>query len=233
MGRPIILINSHFRPGKHNYYEIPERYFESVIENGGLPILAPANANEALLREYSKLADAFLFSGGDDYPPHLYGESPHSSVITAHKRRVDNDLLLMQIALQSSKPILAICAGHQLLQIVSGGKLIQHLETEIIHTDENYHSVNISPESIIYNFFQKEKIIVNSSHHQAIDPGSIPEGFRITATADDQVIEAMENNSGQWVLSLQWHPERINDLEHRKLIFKNFIELCDSMGRPF
>jgi putative glutamine amidotransferase len=233
MKRPRILINSHFRPGKHNYYEIPERYFESVIENGGLPVLAPTNANESLLQEYVELADGFVFSGGDDYPPQLYGQSPHPKLIPAHSRRVENDLLLMKMALKSQKPILAICAGHQLLQIVSGGKLIQHLDAADKHTDEQYHSVKILKASILSELFGAEHIRVNSSHHQAIDPNTIPPQFKITAISDDDIIEAMENTGKQWILSLQWHPERIDDLTHRETIFSAFINICSIMKIPY
>lgn len=231
--RPQILINGHFKPGKHNYYEIPERYFESVIENGGLPILAPANGNEALLREYAEMASGFLFSGGPDYPPKLYGETAHPMVKQMHARRVESDLLLMKIALESQKPILAICAGHQLLQIVSGGKLIQHLENADKHTNEKYHQIKIKRPSILYELFQTENIFVNSSHHQAIDPDSVSPQFKITAQSDDEIIEAMEHTGKQWILSLQWHPERIDDPHHREKIFSAFINECRRMNIPY
>ncbi len=226
MKRAKILINSHFRPGKHNYYEIPQRYFESVIENGGIPILAPANSQESLLREYVQMADGFLFSGGDDYPPELYGESPHPSVTPSHSRRVEADLLLMKLALETQKPILAICAGHQLLQIVSGGKLIQHLETAQSHTDESYHMVNLTNNSILAEIFQEARIRVNSSHHQALDPATVPPFMKISAWSDDKVIEATESAGTPWILSVQWHPERIDDTRHREIIFSAFLGKC-------
>lgn len=225
--RPLVLINSNYQPGKWPKYDIPANYFHAVYEFGGLPLIAPARNDEKLLSEYAAIADGFLFTGGADYPPELYHEPYHPKTERMTMNRAETDLQLARFALESGKPILAICAGHQLMQISTGGTLIQHLDTEQVHTDEAYHPVILEENSLLFRLFERSQITVNSSHHQAVHPNTVSERFRIIAKAHDGTIEAMENSAGgQWILSLQWHPERITDADHRRRIFSEFMSQC-------
>ena len=220
---PLILLNSNFVPGPWPKYEVPSSYYQTILEYGGLPLMAPSKGNEEDLIKLAELADAFCFTGGHDYPAHLFGMQDDKHTHLMHENRVSADMTLAKIALDSNKPILAICAGHQLLQIAQGGKLIPHLHTHLKHRDDVYHSVKLEPESQLFKLFGKKEINVNSNHHQANDPHTIPSQFRITALAKDGTVEAMEAIDKQWILSLQWHPERIKFPEHREKIFKSFI----------
>ncbi len=230
MKRPLIGINMDFSEslGKKtddSKYIVGINYVKSVCEAGGLPLLIPCTDDETLLEQYIEKADGFLFIGGRDYSPEWYNEPVHCKTGLVHERRLSADKKLAKSVLSRNLPVLGICAGHQLINIEYGGKLIQHLETSVEHTDENYHTVDIKGGRILADIFKSGCITVNSCHHQAIDPGSIGSGLKAVAWAEDGTIEAVESvDKNRFILGVQWHPERINDPEHRKLIFKSFIK---------
>jgi putative glutamine amidotransferase len=139
-------------------------------------------------------------------------------------------------------PILGICAGLQLMNIATGGKLIQHLDTVEQHLGEKYHPVKIGHSRWLSKIFNTDRLIVNSNHHQGIDKDYIGQGFTPVAWAEDGQIEALEYDCNQFVLGIQWHPERISTAaenaqpyagtlidssmldRHRNLVFSYFIE---------
>jgi len=230
--RPLICINMDYQPGRWGKYILPENYYQAVLEQGGLPLAAPASGRHDDLLKIAEHADAFLFCGGDDYPAALYGQMDHPANELCHANRSGSDMILADLALESGKPILAICAGHQLMAIKCGGQLIQHLDSRLGHGKEAYHPAALAEGTRIAGILKSVahlaedgffRVTVNSWHHQAVDPRSLPERFIISAIAADGTIEAMESRDEQWILSLQWHPERIDDREHRRLIFNAFI----------
>ena len=237
--RPIIGINmsyseyDKYEPGDlrfRNLYKTYTYYVDSVQENGGMALLIPPFHELSYLDYYIEFAHGFIFTGGDDYPPEFYNEKKHPETELMHEQRADADIYLAREVLQTKKPVLAICGGIQLINIIYGGKLIQHLKGLETHnkkskTVDNNHSVNIVKDSLLYEIFGEEDILVNSAHHQAVNPEHIGDGLRITATASDGVIESLEleNTLERFFLAVQWHPERISDSRHRELIFKAFI----------
>ncbi|TES91023.1 MAG: gamma-glutamyl-gamma-aminobutyrate hydrolase family protein [Candidatus Cloacimonadota bacterium] len=238
--KPIIGINmcyseyDGYEPGDLKFrdaYKVYTSYADVVQRSGGIALLIPPFPELNFLDDYIEIAQGFIFTGGDDYPPELYNEDKHSETKLIHKRRADADIYLVKNVLQTDKPVLAICGGIQLVSIALGGKLIQHLKdlethNKISRTVDNTHKVNILKSSLLYEIFNKDEILVNSAHHQAVSPDAIGDGLRITATAPDGVIEALElkkNPKGRYFLALQWHPERVSDGRHRKLVFDAFI----------
>ena len=222
--RPLILLNSNFVPGKWPMYEVPATYYQAILEFGGLPVITPSKGNKEDILKLAQLADGFCFTGADDYPPELYGGKESESMDIMQKERAISDLILAKYALNSDKPIIGICAGHQLLHIAGGGQLIPDVKTDIKHTDEVYHDIEIYKNSRLEKIFESNQIIVNSYHHQAINPDSLSDRFHITAMAADGIVEAVENSDSQYILSLQWHPERIKFPKHRAKIFTSFID---------
>lgn len=216
-------------------YKVYTHYVDSVQQSGGMVLLIPTFRELSSLDYYIEVAQGFIFTGGDDYPPELYNETKHPKTKLIHKRRADADIYLARKVLQTNKPVFAICGGIQLINIVSGGKLIQHLKHLETHnkksrTVDNRHSVKIMKDSLLYEIFREEEILVNSAHHQAVDPEHIGDDLRITATAHDGIIESLElkNPGGRFFLAVQWHPERIDDNRHRELIFNAFITAAKS-----
>jgi gamma-glutamyl-gamma-aminobutyrate hydrolase PuuD len=160
------------------------------------------------------MADGVLLIGGRDYDPADYGESPHPETVM-NRMRPHFDIAFGKAVLKREMPVLGICAGCQLLNIVSGGKLIQHLENAEEHRNGVFHRAKILQDG----FFARgaglsagDEMTVNSYHHQAVSPAAVGAGFNITAQAFDGSVEAIEREGSRMVLGVQFHPERMNDI---------------------
>ncbi len=172
-----------------------------------------------------------LLPGGADVCPERYGEENKGSVNTDPKLD-EAQLRLLDTFYKAGKPILAICRGHQLLNVYFGGTLIQDLgEKNAVHRYENGDKVHLSSAekgSWLCELFG-ESFFTNSAHHQAVD--RVAPGFKVILTSSDGVVEAIEK-SGEKILSVQFHPERMccahsrNDTVDGLLIFKRFYTLC-------
>lgn len=228
--RPVIgLSMNYMQLGSYHQFHIRGKYIEAIYDYGGLPLPIPCLPDEGLLKQYINKINGLILIGGMDYPPDMYGEEVHPKADIMHERRSKADPMMVKLMLETNKPVLGICAGMQLLNICTGGKLIQHLETTHNHFGEKYHEITVSDSRWLSQIFPKEKLIVNSNHHQGIDPAFVGKGFKVVAIAYDGVIEAMELGGEQMVLAIQWHPERITDLEHRKKLFEYFISKAIAM----
>ena len=235
--RPRIAINCDYDPGRKGAVLrrkafLNMSYVEAVVEAGGLPLLVPPSPRE-VLKGYLELADGLLFTGGADYPPAYYGQKARPEVEEAAKERAESDRLLMRLALESPKPALGICAGLQLLNIAKGGALLQHLKTGLRHTafheeKDAGHEASVKPGTLLHEVFGADSIQVNSSHHQAADPGKLAAGLRVSALAPDGTIEGLEleKPGRRFFLFVQWHPERMADAAHRRKIFGAFVAAC-------
>jgi putative glutamine amidotransferase len=222
--KPLIGVNNNFEERKKApWITVPGRYLEAVYDNGGIPVVIPPFEDEKHLELYFDFLDGFLFVGGDDYDPSLYGGKVLPDMELAHPRRTNHDLMMMKQVLKQEKPLLAICAGVQIMSIAAGGRLIQHLETGMRHTGEFYHHINILEGSLLAGIFSETKLVVNSYHHQAVDPDCAGQRLNIIAQAPDGIPEALSVQGRSFQLGVQWHPERIDDLHHRDLLFSAFI----------
>jgi putative glutamine amidotransferase len=155
-----------------------------------------------------------LLTGGVDIDPRLYGQEPGPQTQEWNRDRDEFELGLLHEALGVDMPVLAICRGHQLLNVCLGGGLLQHIDSEEHRTlnDEwhssRWHDVTISRGSELATIYGFEKVHVNSRHHQAVTPEALGNGLRVTAVSDDGLIEGVESESHTWVVGVQWHPER-------------------------
>ncbi|MCK4575012.1 gamma-glutamyl-gamma-aminobutyrate hydrolase family protein [candidate division WOR-3 bacterium] len=242
--KPIIGINMSYsefdgyNPGDlrfRDFYTSYTSYVDSVQKSGGMVLLIPPFLDLSSLDYYIEFAQGFLFTGGDDYPPELYNEKKHPETKLIHKRRAEADIYLAREVLKTNKPVLAICGGIQLISIVCGGKLIQHIKQLDVHnkkskTLDSEHDIRIIKDSLLFKIFGSEEISVNSAHHQAVDPSYIGDGLSITSYAPDGIVESLELESHEerFFLAVQWHPERIHDIHHRELIFDAFIAAVQS-----
>ena len=225
--RPKIGVNSTYMEDAHKWYKVPVNYINAIYRSGGLPVILPCDPDEAELDAYLKELDGMLFTGGADYPSDLYGDDADEHAEPMDNRRAETDLMLVRKVMnETDLPVMGICAGHQLLGISYGGKLIQHLPNAGDHakTGDTEHSITIKGGKWLKSIFKADSIIVNSNHHQAVRGDKIPDGFEIVAHADDGVIEAMEYKGDRFVLGVQWHPERTRNVEHTQKIFDYFIE---------
>lgn len=225
MIKPVIgLSMNYMKLGSFHQLHIRDTYVDTIIKFGGIPLLIPCVNDPEIVDQYLDMVDFLIMIGGLDYPPEMYGQKPHPSVDIAHERRVKSDPVLFTRAKEREIPILGICAGLQLMNIVSGGQLIQHLETVDYHLGETYHHVSITGGKWLKRIFGKSEISTNSNHHQGANPLFIGNGFEAVAYAEDGVIEAIEYTGDQFILGIQWHPERIKDTPHQKKLFGFLIK---------
>lgn len=189
------------------------QYAERVSDSGAVPLLMPSIEKPELIGSLLDIADGVLLIGGKDYDPRSYGETPHPETAMT-RRRPHFDLAFAAAALRRDLPILGICAGCQLLNIVTGGKLIQHLDNAPEHRFTTHEAKVTGPGSFsrALGLPPGSTLTVNSFHHQAIDPEHLGTGLRITGRAFDGTIEAVEMPGPRMVLGVQFHPERMDDI---------------------
>jgi putative glutamine amidotransferase len=192
--------------------------YETALQMVGLePVRNPASL-EGL--------DGLLLTGGTDLDPQLYGEAPHPETQTPDVPRDQLEKRLLQEALQKNKPVLAICRGIQLFNVVHGGTLLQHIVSEA-HTRkdvEDAHAVSVAPETKLAAIIGHGEHTVNSRHHQAV--GKLGKGLRVAAiSSSDNIIEAVERPDLDFAVAVQWHPEdRCARVTAEKKLFEAFAE---------
>jgi len=240
--RPLIGLNSGFheyadyQPGDIHYkdrYQVFTRYMDAIAEVGGAPVMLPCFDDLDTLKACMEHFDGFVFTGGADYPPEMSGQMANASatLVQVPPRRAAVDLMLAKLALAREMPLLGICLGCQLVNIALGGQLIQHLDAAADHRSDKgdaCHSVTLENDSWLHDIFGQENIMVNSAHHQAISPEFIGQGLRVVARAADGTIEAVQGIARKFVVGVQWHPERIKDVDHRRKLFGGFLRQCVS-----
>ena len=195
------------------WYALRQNYCDAVTKAGGLPFPLPHEID--LVEDYLEHLDGLLITGGAfDIDPLLFGATARHTTVTLKSRRTDFELAMVTGALARDLPILGICGGEQLLAVALGGELIQHIPDEIPHAlaheqpnprTEPGHDVILLPDSMLGRLAGIRRIPVNSAHHQAVK--DVPDTVVISATADDGVIEAIEDPSHCFCLGVQWHPE--------------------------
>lgn len=208
---PVIGISGNFREGDCT---LAQAYYMSVLEAGGTPVVIPSYDNDKALVSLLDTLDGIVLSGGADIDPDYLGEEP-LDCISINPRRDRQELTLVRLAVDRQIPVLGICRGIQVLTAALGGKLYQDIKTQHDQTCIGHsqtiarglpsHEVKLVKDSLLYGFFGKETLAVNSFHHQAVK--EVPAGFRVTAFAPDGIIEGMESTAFRPILGVQWHPE--------------------------
>jgi putative glutamine amidotransferase len=236
MKKPLVGITFDHEPGGKGYSKFPwyalrENYSSSVVDSGGVPI--PLSHDVDLIDTYIDLLDGLVITGGAfDVDPSLYGDSNTHDKVATKGGRTDFEWKICKKALEKNKPILGICGGQQLLNVVLGGTLIQHIpdeiQTDIPHEQPNPrneagHRVDVKAGTQLAQIVGSSELAVNSAHHQAVK--DLGKGCVLNAVAPDGVIEGFEVPSQRFCLGLQWHPEFFIS-EGDKKIYRAFIEAC-------
>ncbi|MCC8173936.1 MAG: gamma-glutamyl-gamma-aminobutyrate hydrolase family protein [Odoribacter sp.] len=190
-------------------------YIEAVEKAGGIPLLLPSVDKEESIKLYTEICDGFIFSGRGDINPMFYHCSPHVALGPVNSALDKANLRLINSVLKTDKPILAICRGHQLLNVACGGTLFQDLveipgqilcHSQPAGRTDRIHRVDIAQNSILGDLLGAA-IYVNSFHHQSIR--DLGKGLRTVATTVDGVIEGIQMDTKPFVLGIQWHPEML------------------------
>ena len=203
---------------ENNSQYVTDSYIQAIKSAGGLPIILPMIKSKSAIKEYASLCDGFLFCGGGDITPLLFGQEPTNGI---GKTDITMDLFqirMMRQVLESEKAVLAICRGMQVLNVACGGTIYQDLN-EVEFDTINHMQTSLSRKDVSHkvSFVSKSRIhgmlgpfaYTNSFHHQAID--RVGKDLIVTGTTGDDIIEAIEMPSHPFVLGVQWHPESMID----------------------
>jgi len=214
---------------KFPWYALRANYCEAVIAAGGVPVVLPHEPSA--VPAYLDLLDGLLVTGGAfDVDPALFGEASRHATVTTKDRRTRFEWAITQGMLARDKSILGICGGQQLLNVVLGGTLIQHIPDSVpaalAHEQPNPrnepgHEVRVLHGTMLERIVGVNRLSVNSAHHQAVK--TTAPGVTVNATAPDGVIEGIEDQRKRFVLGVQWHPEfHITDGDKR--LFAAFVQ---------
>lgn len=230
--RPLIGIppcldeRGRWREGREVQY-VDTAYARATEEAGGVPVYLALQDRAAELVDH---LDGLLVPGGDDLPP----DRPYPPGVCfdlAPERQVAFDGALIDAALARDLPLLAICYGMQLLAVRCGGALHFDLACDLptagphrLSEAAARHALRIEPGSRLAELLGEGPLAVNSRHHQAVaDAGRA----RVSAVAEDGVVEALELPARRFAVGVQWHPESL-DAEHRRRLFGGFVAACRS-----
>lgn len=180
------------------------RYADAVQRAGGLPVVIPPTDDVDLIRATVERCDGMVLLGGGDVSPAQYSQEITARLFGVDEFIDDFEIAAVQHAVTLDLPVLAICRGHQILNVAMGGTLIQHLENFEVHRD-TMHDVQLTPGSLVAKAMGTTQPITHSFHHQAID--TVAPSLTVVGHYSDGTIEAVQHTSATWVIGVQWHPE--------------------------
>lgn len=233
--RPMIGITLDFETNptysKMPWYALRENYCSSVARYGALPIPLPHDV--AHVEDYLALLDGLVITGGAfDVSPELYGDTSKHETVTTKQQRTQFEFAITRGAIEKKIPILGICGGEQLLNVVLGGTLIQHIPDSVKdaleHEQKNPrtepgHEVIVEKGTLLHRIVGTEKIATNTAHHQAV--AKVAPGCVVNSRTIDGVIEGVEYKEHPFCLGVQWHPEYFVTEADEK-IMAAFVAAC-------
>lgn len=213
MHRPVIGVVPLVDTERDSYWMLPG-YLEGVTAAGGLPVMLPLSSDRAMLTQIADAFDGFLFTGGQDVSPALYGEQLLPACGDLCQPRDSMERVLFALAWERDKPMLGICRGIQFFNAILGGTLYQDLPTQTVSSvthqqsppyDEPIHEVTIALHTPLHALLEQRVIPVNSCHHQAVK--ALAPSLSAMAYSTDGLIEAVYAPEKKYVWGVQWHPE--------------------------
>lgn len=220
-------------------YALTTSYVHAIEKAGGLPVLIPLGLPEADLIAIFERLDGVLLPGGGDVDPQAYGGMQHEKLGGVNPERDRTEFWVARCAAAEKKPLLAICRGHQVLNVALGGSLFEdvaELKVDAMRHDyfrtypRNFmaHTVEIEPDSRLAAALGRTMTEVNSLHHQGIR--EVGAGLRVTAVAPDGLVEGLEIPDHPFAVSVQWHPENlVEDDEAMVALFRAFVQAASGV----
>ncbi|ASK62557.1 gamma-glutamyl-gamma-aminobutyrate hydrolase [Virgibacillus phasianinus] len=233
--KSVIGVTASMDENEADYYVATENT-AGIIRAGGIPVILPNLVDEENVAQIASTIDGLYATGGGDIDPTLFGEEPHPKLGLIIPSRDMFEMLLIKKMLELGKPVLAICRGCQVLNIAAEGDMYQDIYSQINkdllqHQQKapkahGSHYVNVAGGSLLHRLTNADTLKVNTMHHQA--NRKVVEPFVISGMANDGIIEAIESNAHEFVLGIQWHPERmaVSGDEASLKIFRGFVDAC-------
>jgi putative glutamine amidotransferase len=190
-------------------------YLAPLERVGLVPVLITPGHTDGAIERLVGLCSGLVLTGGDDIDPANYGEKPTPQLGAVNPRRDAAEQQALNAAVERDIPVFGICRGHQLINVFFGGSLCQDIATEkgdagshrqTTPWGAHHHEVVVSPGSRVGRAVGRERLAINSYHHQAIR--RVAPNLEVTARAEDGLIEAVESKEHRWLVGVQWHPER-------------------------
>lgn len=238
MSKPLIALTPAHNADTGNVYARPA-CLKAVSAAGAIPVILPLEASD---EDYCRLADTFdgfLFTGGPDPHPFLFGEETHSRCGSISVKRDTMELSLLSHVMKRGKPVLGICRGIQIINIGLGGNIYQDIGSQyagasfpIAHSqpcayEVPSHTVALSGSGALARICGGTSLRVNSMHHQAVR--DLAPGLTACAVSPDGLIEAVEMGKYPWLLAVQWHPEYLWEQDPAAAaLFDSFVRACRS-----
>lgn len=202
-------------------------YLDALWAAGAVGTLLPYRTDKKFLREVAEEFDGFMFCGGDDIDPKLYGEENKGDSENICSVRDAFELAVFDEIIKTGKPILAICRGLQILNVYLGGTLYQHIENHSQTAAKNVREqkTHIYKGSLLEELVATNEIFTNSFHHQNVK--LLGQGLVADAVSHDGYIEAAHLEGHRFCLGVQWHPEAyFSEDESSSRIFSAFVKAC-------
>lgn len=232
--KPLIGILPLYDLEKKSYWMLPG-YMKGIEEAGGLPVMLPLTSDLDEIRQLSEEMDGYLFSGGPDIEPSLYGEEKRPACDVCCDLRDAMEIPLFHAVYEKDKPIFGICRGIQLINTALGGTLYQDLPSE--HPSDTVHRQTIPPENPTHSVtliadtplctvIGSDTMMVNSCHHQAVK--TLGKGLCVMGVSEDGIIESVYAPEKYFVQAVQWHPESMHHVdENSRKLLRHFVKACE------
>ena len=229
--RPVIGIVPMYDSKRENYRLRPG-YMDAVAFAGGIGVMLHPTDNEETLHQLIESCDGFIFSGGQDIEPACYGEEKLEKCEECMPERDSYELKFLELVLENNKPVLGICRGIQIFNVLFGGDLYQDIPSQLgedvchrapVIGETALHNVEICSETPLAEILKSAVVEVNSFHHQAVK--TLGKGLELMAKSEDGVTEALYVPGKRFALTVQWHPEMMfRDDKNALAIFGALIE---------
>lgn len=234
MKKPLIGVLPLWDDGKQSLWMLPG-YFAGLQREGALPVMLPLAGDEPSLRRMAETFDGFLFTGGQDVQPSVYGEEQLPLTGEICPDRDGMETALLPLLLEAGKPVLGICRGIQILNAALGGTLWQDLPAQHPSDVEHHqglpynapsHTVALVPGTPLHALLGEKTLPVNSLHHQGIK--TLAPALRAMAAAPDGLVEAVYMPGKRFVWAVQWHPEYSLDQPASRAILRAFVRAAQA-----
>ncbi|WP_100065496.1 gamma-glutamyl-gamma-aminobutyrate hydrolase family protein [Miniphocaeibacter massiliensis] len=226
------IVGGVYRGSFANILYTKETYIKTITRNGQIPVMLPITKDKKAVEALIKKVDGLIFPGGVNIYPFHYGENPKTEILNFDLERDNSEFLYLEMALNYKKPVLGVSRGCQIINVYMGGSLIQDIKNErqkdIYHIGtsqklETSHYINLIDDTNIKKAFNVNRAIVTSCHSQSIK--DLGKDLRISAKADDGVIEAVEYLGDSYLIGVQFNLDRMENEESSSL-FNQFIGKC-------
>ncbi|MFQ6674031.1 MAG: gamma-glutamyl-gamma-aminobutyrate hydrolase family protein [Fidelibacterota bacterium] len=245
---PVIGISPYYYSLQNAFWmATKETYVHRIWDHGAMPFLLTHPNSNGSVSDIANFIDGLMLIGGPDLPVDTYGGTPYDLQGEApmHLNRISFDREIFESCHERGKPILAICAGFQHINVIHGGTLIEDIASQVPASIDHgefkgkisYHSVTVDRHSHLFQILGEEQIFVNGTHHQGIR--DLGDGLRASAVSEDGLIEAIEpigalnagDNTEASFIGVQWHPELMDNDPSQKKLFQWLVSEAEIQPR--